>query len=65
VFDVIIDDYNDYLNSIDFSSGSDEDVLLQQNVTDAFNKQNEAMIGLISAGSISAGVWLRNIIDIK
>ncbi len=64
-YDMAVDNYSDYLNSIDFSSGSDEDVLLQQNVTDAFNKQNEAMIGLISAGSISVGVWLWNIIDIK
>ena len=59
------DNYNDYLNSIDFSSSDPENALLQKDVTDAFNKKNEARIGLISAGSISVGVWIWNIIDIK
>jgi hypothetical protein len=57
--------YNDYLNSTAFDSGGDKDALLQQGVTDAFNKKQGARISLISAGSISVGVWLWNIIDIK
>ena len=64
-YDVAVANYNDYFNSIDFSSSDPKNALLQQHVTDAFNKKQGSRIGLISAGSISVGVWLWNIIDIK
>ena len=64
-YDVAVANYNDYLNSINFSSSDPENALLQQHVTDAFNKKQVARISLISAGSISVGVWIWNIIDIK
>ena len=64
-YDVAVANYNYYLNSIDFSSGDPENALLQKEVTDAFNKKQGVRISLISAGSISVGVWLWNIIDIK
>jgi TM2 domain-containing membrane protein YozV len=34
-------------------------------VTDAFNAKQSAMYGLIGAGSLSAVVWIWNIIDVK
>ena len=61
-YDAAVANYNDYINSIDCCNKKAQ---LQQEVTDAFNKKQGARISLISAGSISVGVWLWNIIDIK
>ena len=61
-YDAAVANYNEYHNSIRCCS---EEALYQQGVTDAFNKKQGARISLISAGSISVGVWIWNIIDIK
>jgi hypothetical protein len=61
-YDVAVANYNEYHNSTRCCS---EEALYQQEVTDAFNKKQGVRISLISAGSISVGVWLWNIIDIK
>ena len=61
-YDAAVANYNEYHNSTRCCS---EEALYQQEVTDAFNKKQGARISLISAGSISVGVWLWNIIDIK
>ena len=62
-YDVAVANYNKYNG--DAQSTNAGITLKQQEVTDAFNKKQGAMIGLIGAGSISVGVWLWNIIDIK
>ena len=64
-YDTAVANYNEYLNSTDFSSSDPKNALLQKDVTDAFNKKQGARISLISAGSISVGVWIWNIIDMK
>jgi hypothetical protein len=61
-YDTAVANYNEYHNSTRCCS---EEALYQQEVTDAFNKKQGARIGLISAGSISVGVWIWNVMDVK
>jgi hypothetical protein len=62
-YDVALANYNEYKDGS--GAYNAEIAIKRQEVTDAFNKKQRARIGLISAGSISVGVWLWNIIDIK
>lgn len=47
------------------NSTSAKKISMQQNITDALDAKNGAMVGLIGVGSMSAVVWIWNIIDVK
>jgi len=55
-YDVLLDDVN---------ATSDDKTIMQQNIIDALDAKNGAMVGLIGVGSLSAVVWIWNIIDVK
>ena len=64
------DNYNTALSDYDIiyndvGAMDAEVVYMQEAVTDAFNLKQETMISLIGAGTLSAGVWAWNIMDIK
>ena len=62
-YNTALSDYDDIYNDV---GAKDDDVIaMQQAVTDAFNLKQEAMFTLIGAGTLSAGVWIWNILDVK
>ena len=62
-YNTALSDYDVIYN--DVGATNDDVIAMQQAVTDAFNLKQEAMFTLIGAGTLSAGVWIWNILDVK